>query len=175
MKERFYALDFLRASMMMLGVLFHSLILGPKLSFLSDEWNERLLTLLMENSHTFRMPLFFCLSGFLSSMLVSKLGSRKFLMNRFHRLFLPFLFSMITIGFLSNQLNRAFVFLQSGYDGSAVFRMIISFYDFGWRNFGPSHLWFLYYLLLFIPAILSFHFLIAQLPASVFAFVEKPS
>ena len=81
--ERFNGLDAARAAAMLLGVFYHLPIAfmggfmgappSPKSAI--DGW-----------LHSFRMPLFFLISGFFARMMLSKYGWRKYLLRRWQRI-----------------------------------------------------------------------------------------
>lgn len=154
MKTRIYPLDFLRAFLMFLGVFLHGLSFDPHFSFLDDGWCKRLVIFVSESIHTFRMPLFFCLSGYFSSLLLVKLGFRKFLLNRGKRIILPLLFSIVTLGMLTNLAYHALGLVNAGYDSFAALKTAVSLRYFVFGDFKLIHLWFLYYLVAILPAAL---------------------
>src|SRR5687768_12457388 len=81
---RYFGLDSLRAAAMLLGVFFHAVIMngafltGPGAGF--ADW-----------SHSFRMPLFFVLSGFFSYMLFARHGFLKYFLKRYWKIGAPLL------------------------------------------------------------------------------------
>lgn len=157
-----YALDFLRAFMMLLGIVLHGLIFEPRLHFLNSQWNLRLFALPAEVIHTFRMPLFFCLSGLFSSLLMRKMGWRKFLVNRLNRIAVPFVLSLLTVGLLTNVFYHTMALLNEGYDLPRALQTGLSLRYFRLQDFRPVHFWFLYYLLAFIPVMPAIHFCLRQ-------------
>lgn len=135
---------------MLLGVVFHGLIFAPEVSFLSPEANTRIFTLLGESIHTFRMPLFFLLSGFLCSLLSDTLEVRKFFLNRLNRIFIPFVASLLTVGILTNYLFHILKLRIDGFDLLEAIKRSSFMQELGFENFSLVHLWFLYYLAMFI-------------------------
>ena len=95
---RRYDLDALRAFAMFLGIVLHA-----ALSFTSMIWYVRdvqqsgFLELLIEAIHGFRMPVFFVMSGFFTTLLWRKRGLTALLFHRFRRVFLPLLLGVATI------------------------------------------------------------------------------
>ncbi len=99
-KERFHALDSVRATAMLLGVVYHSMMfrmmvgggppgpmgMGGPSRYLQD-W-----------LHCFRMPLFFLISGFFGRMVLEKYGTWAYLRKRWVRIGLPLLVGMFTVG-----------------------------------------------------------------------------
>ncbi len=87
---RFYGLDGVRATAMLLGVFYHlpiSIMAGgfgmgfdfsgsPKSSI--DNW-----------LHSFRMPLFFLISGFFANMMLGKYGLKRYMVRRWWRIGAP--------------------------------------------------------------------------------------
>lgn len=87
------ALDNLRAIMMWLGIVIHVsmfyLTFGSPHMPLRDDTNSPLADFLVGAIHSFRMPVFFMLAGYLAAMLLEKRGWREFLRHRAMRLALP--------------------------------------------------------------------------------------
>jgi peptidoglycan/LPS O-acetylase OafA/YrhL len=99
--ERRHDLDALRAIAMLLGIALHGMI-----SFLpstgggwavQDTQTSGSFAIAIAAIHGFRMPLFFMISGFFTMMLLRKRGMKALLKQRFKRIFLPFILSMLTI------------------------------------------------------------------------------
>ncbi len=154
---RIIFLDNLRSFALLLGLVFHSAIIyaetigyalkSPERSTILDDFCFFV--------HSFRMPLFFFLSGFFSEMIWVQKGSREYWKTRSLRLVVPFLSGVLLFApiqyYITDQVN--------GKDTSLI--------EFYWRywtgaEYGLSHLWFLYYLifycilLVFIPGKNSF-------------------
>ena len=96
---RFYALDCVRAAAILLGVFYHAIMFGmfsrggppgPAMfggpAMKAQEW-----------MHSFRMPLFFLISGFFGRMMFEKYGARGYLLRRWSRIGLPLLVCLFTI------------------------------------------------------------------------------
>ena len=103
--NRFHALDSARATAMLLGVFYHSILFagfagggppgggpggpggggGPDPSRLVGDW-----------LHSFRMPLFFLISGFFCRMMLDKYGMRNYFRRRWARIGVPLLVGMFT-------------------------------------------------------------------------------
>lgn len=154
MRERVYAFDFLRAFMMFLGIFLHGLLFAPTISFLGETWSARVITFSAEIIHTFRMPLFFCLSGYVSAQLFCKLGVRGFCVNRFKRLIVPFVLSLLPICFISNVFHHGLTLYSTEKELFTLLTTTFSLRYFRFEEIEPIHLWFLYYLTLFIPVML---------------------
>lgn len=100
----FYGLDFLRAVLMLIGVLIHY----ASMTSPYHEWRYH--SYLHENvflyhviyfTHFFRMETFFLLAGFFSLLLCEKRGKKQFLENRRKRVLRPLFFSCLTVSMLS--------------------------------------------------------------------------
>lgn len=150
--ERVYALDALRAVMMFLGIVIHGslayLASNDNLWPLRDTAKSVLFDLTSGFIHSFRMPVFFVVSGFFCALLLYKKGPNVMLTNRFKRIVLPLLAFMLLIDPL-----EAFVFAYSG----AKLIHTPSPVRVGWEAvtagkflpFYVGHLWFLYFLALY--------------------------
>ena len=94
---RYYALDSVRATAMLLGVVYHSLLFGmmggpaPGASGLGDpaRWVQEWL-------HSFRMPLFFLISGFFGQMMFKKYARREYFRRRWSRIGIPLALGLVT-------------------------------------------------------------------------------
>ncbi|MGP0066436.1 MAG: acyltransferase family protein [Isosphaeraceae bacterium] len=98
LSQRYHALDRVRAAAMLLGVVYHAILFRmfvggfslrsmgtPDGSRLSSEW-----------LHSFRMPLFFLISGFFGRMMLEKYGARNYLRRRWQRIAIPLAIGMFT-------------------------------------------------------------------------------
>jgi len=145
---RLYALDHLRATMMLLGVVIHSavsyMIFEPDQVWpYRDPVNSVFFDILVGIIHSFRMPVFFLMSGFFAALIYSRRGSNHFINNRIKRILIPFiagwslLFPIIFAGFsfatqqLSNEAYTDYI--------NTPIEWLISLW----------HFWFLYYLIMF--------------------------
>ncbi|MBL9174621.1 MAG: acyltransferase family protein [Verrucomicrobiales bacterium] len=82
---RYHALDSLRAVAMLLGILYHALLFGGGMGSMfggTPGPDARL----MEWIHSFRMPMFFMISGFFCHMMLTKYGVGRYLSRRWWRL-----------------------------------------------------------------------------------------
>lgn len=167
--ERIYALDALRAVMMLLGLVLHTSASYGQIDKL-DEWpfldpkNTHLIfDVFLGLIHLFRMPIFFLISGFFGALLFYERSPRRMLINRFKRIVLPF----IVFLFLLHPILQ-FTF------GSAVFRFTgesdvytkawVFAVEQGFFSNNASHLWFLYYLALFSFLTWGFAFCLRAIP-----------
>jgi peptidoglycan/LPS O-acetylase OafA/YrhL len=155
-----HALDGLRGTMMLLGVVLHTAV-SYTVQDLGEAWPYKdpartyLADLVVAFIHVFRMPVFFALAGFFAAMLYLRRGGRGLLSNRLQRIGIPLAVGLVVL----------FPLVTSGYAfANAVLRSSIG--D-AWRTvlalaatpelYIPTwtmHLWFLYDLLYFYVAAL---------------------
>jgi hypothetical protein len=99
--ERRHDLDALRAIAMLLGIVLHGLMpfIGlPEFMFpIQDVSQMPVLGMILSGIHGFRMPLFFLISGFFTTMLWRRRGLKALIQHRFKRIFLPLMLGLITI------------------------------------------------------------------------------
>jgi glucans biosynthesis protein C len=149
MRARLHALDTLRAFLMLLGVVYHSVqysLIGHDLA-----GGAPLLEGFVFFVHTWRMPAFFLLSGFFTELLIERRGLLPAGRNRLERVALPFLFSLVTILPLNVYFVSAYVDLSHhGTDGVFNLQFLWEALYHRWRKPKLHHLWFLYYLLGFL-------------------------
>ena len=132
---RMHSLDAARASLLLLGVLFHSAVFvylyqepGSFLEFLGVAFTNQIL-------HVFRMPAFFVIAGFFAAFLVASRGARSFIRNRAARIALPLVLFWLPVTFSNSWTSQgAWITGRNTFDAFPV--------DF-------QHLWFLYFLVLF--------------------------
>ncbi|MEJ1239333.1 acyltransferase family protein [Chryseolinea sp. T2] len=151
--ERVYALDALRAAMMLLGIVLHASITYGAIDYqeawpLKDSSTSPLFDLVVVFIHTFRMPVFFVAAGYFGSLLFYKKGPRAMLLNRFRRIVLPFVAGVLVI---SPLISAALAFTQTSFANSSP--ALTAAVDTLIRgNFLPlriAHLWFLYFLIMY--------------------------
>ena len=152
-QQRLYYLDALRAFAMLLGIVLHAgMPLVPWRSWSGDESAQVLfIDILMGSIHSFRMPLFFLLSGFFALMLLNRRGISGFFRHRMRRIALPFavgypviLMSMIG-AFIVGYIVIAIVDPELGKELEVKAES-----DEESGGFDLMHLWFLWYLMLFV-------------------------
>ena len=168
--RRLHALDGLRASMMMLGLVLHTAVSYGVFDY-GDAWGYKdtsttfVADIIVIFIHVFRMPIFFVLAGFFAAMLYIRRGPLGLARNRFIRIVVPFvigwavLYPLVVGGFIFALVSKATVTgipLPENPDGGAI-RVLF---------FGNStlHLWFLYYLVYFYAAALLLAPLVLKLP-----------
>lgn len=92
--ERLHALDLVRASALLLGIVFHAalpFIPEYELWLVMDSSRSWPVAWLAFWLHTFRMATFFLLAGFFGHMLLSRRGVRAFIIDRAKRILVPLL------------------------------------------------------------------------------------
>ena len=102
---RYHGLDFLRAGMMLLGIVLHvsvSYIVrvegAPPVPWpYADPDQTHAAFLLTGFIHLFRMPGFFLLAGFFAGLLIDKRGRRAFFGNRVMRILVPLLIGWVVL------------------------------------------------------------------------------
>ena len=98
--ERLHALDSLRATAMLLGIVLHaaaSLAVFPFPWPAHDVSRSREFDSMMGFIHLFRMQVFFFLAGFFAHLLWQRLGQREFLLQRGRRIGIPFVAGLILL------------------------------------------------------------------------------
>ena len=101
--ERLHALDSLRAIMMLLGVVLHSVItyIGgePYVAWRIRDPNNFNTNLEWVNAfiHVFRMPIFMLVAGFFAALLFYERGTRQMFKNRMSRITYPFLVFLLIL------------------------------------------------------------------------------
>ncbi|MGB0574211.1 MAG: acyltransferase family protein [Hyphomicrobiales bacterium] len=126
-KTRVYSFDFLRSAAMLLGFAVHAPLIFYFPGVASDfgikdiEPPENWILLMLDFITIWRMPIFYLLSGFFSIMIIIKIGLKSYTIDRFIRIGLTCLFFSALFDILDGNLD-----------------------------FTLSHLWFLYYLFIFI-------------------------
>lgn len=142
---------------MLLGIVLHAATFHLlEIGAIGTEGSVLILTVL-GIIHQFRMPLFFLLAGFFTALLVQKYGLRGALENRSKRILIPFLLCLLTIvpltdwlffsTFFSGQ-QGGFALIQSTTELAAVRDAMRS--QNQPAHLTLFHLWFLYYLLIFL-------------------------
>ncbi|MEE2681941.1 MAG: acyltransferase family protein [Planctomycetota bacterium] len=156
--RRYHGLDFIRASMMMLGVVLHTALVYLPTDKLPGAWlyqdpdsSPVMSVLLAQVIHIFRMPVFFVMAGFFGAMLFERKGVGTFFIHRFDRIVIPLVIGWFVLyplfcWSLSFALTYSLIPAGGGALAEAFERMSFDA-DFG--NSGPLHLWFLYYLVYF--------------------------
>ena len=150
---RYYGLDALRASMMLLGIALHAMLpyAFDSPGYYSSPERSDTLSLIGLLTHHFRMPLFFFLSGFFSGLLQERRGTREFVRNRLQKVGLVWIVSLgilTPIVYLVNEYNH--FAMQGGAAWRHTMEAVLSWSaQTAWLHEAPLHLWFLEYLMLF--------------------------
>ena len=100
--RRYFSLDALRGGMMMLGIVLHAAMLylsapPPTMPFPTDRNNAVVFDVVFAFIHSFRMPTFFVLAGFFTSLLIEKRGLWGTYKNRAGRILAPLAAGIVTI------------------------------------------------------------------------------
>jgi glucan biosynthesis protein C len=170
--ERLHALDALRALAMMLGVWLHMAMPYteglPQGFWASDEQDNVLIGVSVLVIHSWRMELFFLLSGFFTAMLVIRRGVGRTASQRTKRIVFPFMLAMVTFG---TACAAVWGFGYANMFGGDPTQWVKGWVLGGW-GIGDNavigrlwHFWFLYTLIYLIAAGLIGHLLFAKLLA----------
>ena len=166
--RRYFGLDALRGGMMMLGIVLHGAMLylsAPPLMMPipTDRNNAYVFDLIFAFIHSFRMPTFFVLAGFFTSLLIEKRGLWGTYRNRASRVLAPLAAGIVTILpltglFMIDFMLRARFGTEDLIPDRAALRALgeeMAAKGIPVGEPGLGHLWFLYYLCFFyllIPA-----------------------
>jgi peptidoglycan/LPS O-acetylase OafA/YrhL len=169
-EERLHYLDNIRALAMLLGVLLHAaLAYSPMVSSVwltADSVNSVFFDMVFVVIHTFRMPLFFLVSGYFALLLIEKRNVKGFLINRLKRILLPFIIFLplallvvfITIGWAIDSIDTVVPILD--YMATKTSNQ---------PNIQTLHLWFLLNLFFFCLLLAIFMFSMPELVAKFFS------
>ena len=154
MGSRLHYMDHLRAGAMLLGIVFHGALAYASpiqdFWFVRDQGSSSILNFVAVFLHSFRMPLFFFVSGYFSKLIVERRGVRQFLKNRAARIFLPFIIFWPVLAVASlGVLLFALSFLTETPPLLLYLQEQAANEQGGVGDIGTLHLWFLYYLLFF--------------------------
>lgn len=152
---RLHAMDNLRALAMLAGVVFHAAlaysVLAQPVFPTADRDSSMLVDLFAWFLHLFRMPLFFVVAGFFAAMLVQRRGLAGMVRNRLLRIALPLVVALPLVNWaLSASTLHAAATATHPSPLLALIRTLLAAPDgLPPHPPGTSHLWFLYYLLVF--------------------------
>ncbi|MDI9337310.1 MAG: acyltransferase family protein [Alphaproteobacteria bacterium] len=171
MNTRNYALDYIRATMMIVIVIAHGTLnyIKTKHTWGIENTEHHLIfdIILFYFVYPYVLPIFFIISGYFSALHLQKYGWKSSLVERIKRILIPLLVfaficnALINLGFnLSNSLtnnysNPCHLFLQYFKSGQFLFPIEI------------HHLWFLYYLFIINIIFMAINQIIT-------AFIKKP-
>lgn len=126
-----------------LGIVYHSALVFAGANWLiSAPDSLPLLQIYTKYINLFRMPLFLFISGYFAAYSVKKYNLRDFTINRLSRLGIPLISTMITF----NIIEKLYVYQFQDKDLSSILTVMI---PWSTRFQMLSHLWFLYYVLVF--------------------------
>jgi glucan biosynthesis protein C len=150
--RRVYALDALRAVMMLLGLVLHtSVIYSPYPSTVRTIMAQETAPVfhhLVDLIHSFRMQTFFLVSGYFGALLYYRKGPSEMMMNRIYKILLPMIVFTLILHPLTHLVK---VYAEQRIIGGS------DAWDKAWTStlrleflpFRLLHLWFLYYLMIF--------------------------
>ena len=147
--KRYHGMDFIRAAMMMLGVVLHTaLVFMPEGWLYMDPQSSPFAPLIVGLIHIFRMPVFFVMAGFFGAMLYQRRGIGHFSLHRFDRIVVPLAIGWFVLyPLLMWSVSFAWTYSAREPGPGAITEALRSTslaVDFA--EAGPMHLWFLYYL-----------------------------
>lgn len=155
-EKRIYGIDALRAVAMLLGIVLHSSIAYKANHHRNwihdDQFNNAGFDLLYFFIHSFRMPVFFLIAGFFCRLLYYKIGEKQFIIHRWKRVAIPFIFGVILIvpvSLIPYSIYFNQYILEAG-RSEAIRTALQNVF----RYSGLAHLWFLYDLLIFYTCML---------------------
>ncbi|TPV53688.1 hypothetical protein FJ444_20670 [Aestuariibacter sp. GS-14] len=166
---RLHYLDATRALALLLGIVFHA-----SLSFMPvfigwavmDVSTSNLVSAFALVSHTFRMALFFLIAGYFSRMTLNKTSMPSFLQSRAVRLGVPFvagwflLRPLLVSGWIAGAQS-----LRGDVDAvTAIYEGIATLGSLPNGLLVGTHLWFLYYLMLFTVCALALRMCLVRIP-----------
>ncbi len=160
--ERLHALDAVRATVLLLGIVFHatlSFLPGPNgIWIVMDTHRSLALAVLFHTLHIFRMATFFLIAGFFAHMSFHKKGARGFIRDRLKRIGIPLIVGWpILFGSIVAATIWGAVVMAHGAKLPPPPKYP------GFPTFPLTHLWFLYVLLLLYAATLLVRLLVAAL------------
>ncbi len=153
LRGRVYSLDALRAIMMLLGLVIHTVISYSPAPY-TGIWDIKakkthvVFELLVNWVHIFRMPVFFVAAGFFGAMLFYKKGPWMMMKNRINRILLPLVASLLVIW---PMVVFTFTYSIQAIAGNPE-ALKVAYESILNGNFIPfklAHMWFLYNLIIF--------------------------
>jgi len=152
-QERIYALDTLRATMMLLGILLHAGITygtGNYQEFwpIKNAVTSLVFDIIVAIIHHFRMPVFFVTAGYFAALLFYKKGPGAMLLNRAKRILLPFIAGVLVVyplAYFSFDFSKAAI----GGDPAPLSTAWKAVTAGAFLPFNVLHLWFLYFLVFY--------------------------
>jgi len=170
-EERLHALDAVRATALLLGIVLHSTMsYVPGITAMgwpiADSAQSETLQVVFFVIHIFRMTTFFLIAGFFAHLLYHRRGLKEFLRNRRDRVLVPLI---VWIGPLMLAVLATLAWaMQLNPDSNvghmdSMVRVHTPLVSFSW-----IHLWFLYILLLLYPLVLVLRYFLARIDSSGF-------
>jgi peptidoglycan/LPS O-acetylase OafA/YrhL len=152
---RYHALDAMRASAMLLGIVFHAAWMYTPAQYgapVIDSGANHWMWFLVFWTHQFRMQAFFLIAGFFAAMVFHRRGWRVFAGQRLRRIGIPLALGwLVCFPLIAYFYNWGAVATGSSLWGASAWTLTRSQFD-SWTVFkvryGLTHLWFLYVLLL---------------------------
>lgn len=150
--QRRYDIDWLRVLGVLLLVPFHAaliFVLDPNsIMYIKDTINSPVLSRMAGFIHMWHMPLLFIVSGSATFFALDFRSAGQYIRERFLRLFIPFLFGILTYIPFTTYIQRSnIVTLPQAYLG--FFHIDFAQLDGTNGTFTPAHLWFILYLFVF--------------------------
>ncbi len=150
--QRRHDIDWLRVLGVLLLIPFHAaqiFILDPNsIMYVKDTINSPALTRMAGFIHMWHMPLLFIISGSATYFALGVRSTGQYIRERFLRLFVPFIFGILTYIPLTTYIQRSkTISLAEAYLG--FFQMDFAHLDGSNGTFTPAHLWFILYLFAF--------------------------
>ncbi len=178
MPDRYHSLDFLRGLMMFLGILLHGLIpfMQTPVAFWPARDCERspVADLFVFVIHSFRMQTFFFLAGFFGCLIYQRYGLAGMIARRCLRIALPFALGLLIIEptlqavwLMGNPDALRFVGMTVIADEEPLARLAHHFTTWEFLKYiYPFHLWFLYFLLVYLVAMIPLILIGRKLPST---------
>lgn len=146
--KRYYYLDSMRSTLMLLGVVLHS----SKIYDVVHNWDiddtqtSLFFDWLAKAIHLFRMPAFFIIAGFFALFSLEKYGVRRFLRMRVQRLLVPLAATALLLNSVQDYLRHRYYL----YDDMSVWYYMRHDLPHDWaRGDWVVHLWFLNNLIIY--------------------------
>jgi fucose 4-O-acetylase-like acetyltransferase len=163
-EERLHALDAVRATALLLGIVLHgTMSYVPGITAMgwprADSSQSETLQVVFFVVHIFRMTTFFLIAGFFAHLLYHRCGLKEFLRNRQDRVLGPLMLAVLATLASAMQLNPDSNVSQM----DSMVRVHTPLVSFSW-----IHLWFLYILLLLYPLMLMLRYLVVCIDSSGF-------
>jgi len=154
--QRIYAFDNLRAAMMLLGLVLHVALTYGTIDYkeswtIKDTNNHLFFDLIAAYIHFFRMPVFFVVAGYFCALLYFKKGANEMLANRIKRILLPLTAGVIVIYPFTLFASHYATYALNGVTDPAKKSLGYIVSD-AHTPIGLAHLWFLYFLFIYICA-----------------------